>query len=255
MDLANCNGYTRAIADWGKERTDDLSYVIQQANDYFRHGNGRYVLNIMGELIITKRTKKQARKKRQMNEKKWLPYRILSWIFLSVSIVGFVIGMFLTDYHDHRRLSVFIAIYSMALVSFVVTRSLLTKASSHWIQDRLNERIWIDGNQLHHFLQTAFAAGLNIYNADERAYLFVMDISTIRNARYDDKSGRIEFTVDGSGYHYSDYRRNTIDKQWALKGFGAIFYDAATPGLFESLKNRGVPFEIGTINYKFTNQI
>jgi len=53
VDLANCNGYTRAIADWGKERTDDLSYVIQQANDCFRHGNGRYVLNIIGSVAFT----------------------------------------------------------------------------------------------------------------------------------------------------------------------------------------------------------
>lgn len=53
VDLANCNGFTRAIADWGKEKMDDLSYVVQQADDWFRHGNGRYVLNIVGSVALT----------------------------------------------------------------------------------------------------------------------------------------------------------------------------------------------------------
>lgn len=53
VDLANCNGFTRAIAEWGKEKMDDLSYVIQQADDWFRHGNGRYILNIVGSVALT----------------------------------------------------------------------------------------------------------------------------------------------------------------------------------------------------------
>lgn len=53
VDLANCNGFTRTIADWGKKKMDDLSSVIQDANDWFRHGDGRYVLNIVGSAALT----------------------------------------------------------------------------------------------------------------------------------------------------------------------------------------------------------
>lgn len=209
----------------------------------------------MQEFAIYKSAKRKARKKRQNNEKRWLVYRILSTILLIICVMSFVIGIFVINNSDYNAISTYIMMFSITLIGFVVTRSLLTKASSHWIQDRLNERIWIEGNLLHHFLQTSFAAGLNTYNADERAYLFVMDISTIRDARYDDKSGRIEFTVDGKGLHYSDYQKNVIDKEWDLKGFEAIFYDAMKPSLYESLKCQGVKFQIGTINYKFTNQL
>lgn len=53
VDLANCNGFTRAISDWCKERADDLAHVIQQVDDWFRHGNGRYILNIVGSVALT----------------------------------------------------------------------------------------------------------------------------------------------------------------------------------------------------------
>lgn len=209
----------------------------------------------MQELVITDKAKKKARKRRQKNEKKWLGYRIISSTLLVICVVSFVVGVFLVDDSNYNLFSTYTMVFSATLVGTVVARSLLTKASSHWIQDRLNERVWIETNQIHHFVQTSFAAGLNTYNADERAYLFVMDISSIRNARYDDKSGRIEFTVDGRGYHYSDYRKNVVDKEWTLNGFEAIFYDSTQPSLFDVLRECGVRFKVGTIDYKFSNQI
>lgn len=209
----------------------------------------------MQELVITKKSKKRARKRRQKNESKWIAYRVITLIFVLICVLSFAIGMFLVSDANYQLFDTCAIIFSITFVGIVVTKSLLTKASSHWIQDRLNERVWIENNQIHHFMQTSFSAGLNTYNADERAYLFVMDISTIRNAKYDEKSGRIEFTVNGKGYHYSDYRRNIIDKDWLLNGFEAIFYDAMEPSLFETLKKQGVDFQVGVINYKFTNQL
>lgn len=209
----------------------------------------------MQELEITKKSKNKARKRRQKNESKWMAYRIITLIFVIACVMSFVVGIFLVKDSNYELFNSCAIVFSVTLIGIVVTKSFLTKASSHWIQDRLNERVWIENNQMYHFMQTSFAAGLNTYNADERAYLFVMDISTIRNAKYDDKSGRIEFTVNGNGYHYSDYRRNLIDKDWLLNGFEAVFYDAMQPSLFETLKNYGVKFQIGTINYKFTNRL
>lgn len=53
MDFANSNGFTRAIFDWGKSVADDVSYYKKQAEDWFKHGNGRYVLNIVGSIALT----------------------------------------------------------------------------------------------------------------------------------------------------------------------------------------------------------
>lgn len=169
--------------------------------------------------------------------------------------MSFVLGIFVITDSNYEMFQTCIVVYALSLVGFVTTRGFLTKVTSHWIQDRLNERIWAEDNQLFHFLQTPFAAGLNIYNADETAILFCMDISSIRNARYDEKSKRIEFIANGHGCHYSDYRKNIIDKQWNLNGFEAIFYDCSEPSLFNYLKEQGVQFEVGTIEYKLSNQI
>lgn len=122
--------------------------------------------------------------------------------------------------------------------------------SSHWIMDRLNERIWIEGNTLYHFVQTSFAAGLNSRNADERGYLFTMDISPVTEASVDPKSKRIEFKAWGTGYHFSDVRKESIDKQWPLKGFSAVFYYYTEPGLQEELERRGVSFREESLNFK-----
>ena len=53
VDLANSNGFTRTIFDWGKSVADDVSYYKKQAEDWFKHGNGRYVLNIVGSVALT----------------------------------------------------------------------------------------------------------------------------------------------------------------------------------------------------------
>lgn len=209
----------------------------------------------MLELMMTKKSKKIVRQIRQRNEKKWLWYRVISAILLMVSIISLLIGVFVIEYSDYEMVSRCIMVFAITLVGSFVTRFWMIKASSHWIQDRINERVWIEGEQLYHFLQTSFAAGLNTYNADEKAYLFVMDIPSINNARYDDKSRRIEFIANGKGIHYADYQKNIVDKEWALNGFKAIFYDAMNPSLYEILNEHGVKFEVGTINYKFSNSL
>lgn len=203
----------------------------------------------------TDKLKRKARKIRQQNEKKWLLLRVLSLLFLVAFTISFVIGIFYIKTTDYKMFDIYAITFSVTFVCFVITRSLLTNLTSHWIQDRLNERIWIENDILYHFMQVAFGTGWNYRNTDSTAYVFEMDISTIRNAKFDEKSHRIEFTINGRGCHYSDYRRKIIDREWELNGFQAIFYDATNPSLYEYLKGIGIPFEVGTIEYKMTNKI
>ncbi len=53
VDLANSNGFTRKIADFGKSAYDDFSHAKTQVKDYFQHGNGRYLLNIGKSIGLT----------------------------------------------------------------------------------------------------------------------------------------------------------------------------------------------------------
>ncbi len=209
----------------------------------------------MIELILTKKSKKKARRRRERYESKWNGYKIASGIFIVVSVVLFVVSSFVIDASNYELKDALDILFAVTFIVGCMIRMFMRKAASHWIQDRLKERIWIEDGKLYHFIQIAFASGYNAYNTDRQAYLYEMEISTIINAKYDDKSGRIEFNCNGEGKHYSDHFNNIVDKEWKLNGFEAIFYDSTTPSLYETLKSQGVEFKIGTIDYKFSNKI
>lgn len=86
--------------------------------------------------------------------------------------------------------------------------------ASHWIDDRLNERIWIEDGMLYQFIQISFVAGLNNRHVDERATVYIMDLSP-------------EFT--------------------------GIFYDYTNPIFYKHLKSRGITFKEETIDFKIRN--
>lgn len=202
------------------------------------------------EFQINKSTKRRARRRRVRHEKKWLPLRVLSWVSLPIAFACVIAGMQIGVDGDPGAFFAATMGFTIAVMVFVVTRSLLLNLTSHWISDRLNERIWIEDGCLYHFIQTAFAAGLNYRHADERANLFVIDLSSIHDARYDSKSGRIEFKADGRGYHYADIFENRIDQEWELKGFAAVFYNYTEPSLYTTLCDLGVQFKIETLDFK-----
>ena len=200
------------------------------------------------EFLITHKNKLKAKKRRKKYEKKWQPLRIIAVLMLLISIVSFITGIFFISSATHMD-NICGWLFAICLIAFVSIEAFIANVTSHWITTRLNERIWIDGDMLNHFIQTAFAAGLNSRNADERGYLFSMDIGTIFDAKYDEKSGRVEFKVYGKGYHFSDVDKNLIDKEWELKKFPAVFYDYTEPGLVKTLEGKGVVFERTTLDF------
>lgn len=202
------------------------------------------------ELEIKRSAKKKCKKNRIRKEKKWIPFRIIANVSLILSILSLVIGIFFVSYQNFTMTGVFGACFAVLLIVFVIFKSLIANLASHWIDDRLNERIWIEGNVLNHFIQTSFAAGLNSRHADERGYVFAIDISSIYDAKYDQNSRRIEFKANGRGFHYSDVVKKTVDKEWPLAGYNAVFYDYTNPSLYELLKSKGIAFEITTLDFK-----
>ena len=203
------------------------------------------------EFTITSKTKEKARKRRIRNESKWVTLRIISIASLAISLVSGITGIFFVPYERYTLAGILGVLFSVCLVLFFVCRSLITNMSPHWIDDRLNERIWVENGRLYQFIQMNFAGGLNYRSADERANLYIMDIDTIHNARHDPKSGRIEFNALGEGIFYDDYPAGVIRDRWELKeDFVGIFYDYTDPSLYEYLKSVGVKFSEETIQFR-----
>ena len=197
---------------------------------------------------VTKKNKKRARKNRIRNEKKWIIPRLVTTILYIVSIVSFCIGIFVIPDNDHEKLEIFGIVFAVTFIIAIMLSAVVINLASHWIQDRLNEKLWMDENALYHFQQVAFAAGLNSRNTDSTGYLFVLPLSSIRNVKYDEKSRRIEFLADGTGYSYSDVRKQIVDREWPLNGYEAIFYDYFEPSLIDTLKSKGINVEAGELN-------
>ena len=200
------------------------------------------------DFSVTKKNKKKARKNRIHKEKKWIIPRFVTTILYIVSIVSFCVGIFGISNDDYKKLELFGIIFVVSFIMAIVLGTVVKNLASHWIQDRLNEKLWMDENALYHFQQVAFAAGLNSRNADSTGYTFVLPFSSIRNVKYDEKSKRIEFLADGTGYHYSDVRKQIVDREWPLNGYEAIFYDYFEPSLIDTLRSKGIHVEARELN-------
>jgi hypothetical protein len=177
-------------------------------------------------------------------------------VLFAVAIISLAVGIHYDSAVNPAKFDRCAVIFSVTLILGVIVETLPFNFASHWIQDRLNDRMWMDNNTLYYFQQTAFAAGLNYRSADRTGICFAYSIDSIRNIRYDEKSCRIEFDADGIGTHYSDVYRETIDRQWPLKGCNAVFYDYFEPSLISVLEKEGKPIERKTIEYSaWNNQI
>lgn len=53
VDLANSCAITRELMEFVKEKNDDLEDCLQDVEDLFQHGKGKYVLNIVGAVVGT----------------------------------------------------------------------------------------------------------------------------------------------------------------------------------------------------------
>ena len=193
----------------------------------------------------------RAKRRRIKGERKWRILRLLSIISLIISLTSGTVGILFIPSEKIELISILGILFSVCLVLFFICRSLIANMASHWIDDRLNERIWVEDGRLYQFIQMNFAGGLNYRSADERANMYIMDLDTIHNAKYDPKSGRIEFNALGEGIFYNDYQTGVIRERWDLKeDFVAIFYDYTEPSLYEYLKSIGVKFSEETIPFK-----
>ncbi len=204
----------------------------------------------MIELRISKKTKRKARRRRERGEKKWRVLRLVMLLSIAISILSFGIAIFWVPSDEYGMLFLLIAIFAVLLVGGFVIKGLLINFTSHWIQDRLNERMWIETDVVYHFVQIAFAAGLNCRNADASAYLYEYNIWSITDAKYDSKSGRIEFKADGKVTYYKNYYRKIVEKEREYRAMPVVCYEYMTPSLYDYLVEQGIVFELTTLDFK-----
>lgn len=204
---------------------------------------------------ITPKTKRRAKKRRMHNEKLFV---ILLWCsgLLLVAFLCVLCALLFCSFKDDLFIIKLILMDAIFLITSISVWAFADNLGSRWIDDRLNEKLWVQDGNLYHFLQKAFSSGFAYRMADERAVVHVIFLSSIKNAIYDPKSGRIEFNACGKGIIYKDYTKGIIEKEWPLTGlFTARFYDYTEPSLYEYLLSIGVEFEKTTITYKFDGRV
>lgn len=181
-------------------------------------------------------------------EKKWLILRIISYIAFLLSIYAFIKGIYFVPFEAHDLDLVYSIIFSVALIVGVFARALIYGFTGRWIKDRYNERIWVEDGKLYHFMQKLIGMGINKFRTDLSAYLFINDLDG--NARYDDKTGRMEIASRGEYIYYSDFLTQTVQDAGMLpEDFTDIYYDYTEPSLYEYLKSAGVQFRVEPINF------
>ncbi len=213
------------------------------------------IINQSFKFDITPKTKQRAIRKRIHGENLFVALLWCSGILFAISVCGFFVIIF-HQFEDDILEITLVLLDSTFLIISILARASVENLGSRWIGDRLNEKLWVQDGNLYHFLQKAFSSGFAYRMADERAYVHVIFLSSIKNAIYDPKSGRIEFNACGKGIIYKDYTKGIIEKEWPLTGlFTARFYDYTEPSLYEYLLAIGVEFEKTTIKYKFDGSV
>lgn len=148
-------------------------------------------------------------------------------------------------------LLIFLVIISASMQSLIYTR---------FMYDRYVESIWVDGGYLYHFLRKAvwkpYGRGhITRYVFPPDAYQFVIDIASIRNAKYDPKSKRMEFNGSIKCIYYDDYIQNSIQGEHSLSDtYFHYLYDFTNPSLYEYLTACGVKFEHCYIEFDITDK-
>lgn len=208
----------------------------------------------MVKFEITNKMKHKARKRRQKKEKKWVIFRIGIILSALICLLSFIIGIFRVISTNYTMFDVLAIVFSVSLVIYVLLKSLLKNLSSHWIQDRLNEEIWVENGILYHLVQTAFAAGWNIRHTDSAARVYEYNLSTIKEPKFDPDSGRIEFMVDGKLLCYKNYNKKIVEYERQLKRKPVVFYEYMKPSLYTYLETQGVKFDLKSLDFKIRDQ-
>ena len=204
------------------------------------------------QFVITRQSKKRAVLRRVFREKKWRPLLISGSIFIILSFVGFT---FLILFYDQNILSEVILPFacSFLLITGVILLSLVGNFTSRHIKDRLNEILYVKDGKLHQVFRFSVSGGYLQRVAGDRATEQVFDLKTIKNAKYDPASGRMELGGPQKLIMYSNYDAGTIREEHMLniyeEKYSHVFYDYYIPGLYDYLLARGVKFEKGTISF------
>ena len=82
------------------------------------------------------------------------------------------------------------------------------------------------------------------------AHQYIIDIDSIRNAKYDPRSKRIEFNANIRFIKYSNYVMNQVEGEYTLSDtYYHYLFDYTEPGLYQFLLRSGVQFENTRFEY------
>ena len=80
----------------------------------------------MIEFELNKKLKRKARRRRQRGEKKWLFFRIAIVVFMLISILSFVVGMFVISSPVDEWFDSMAIVFSISLILCVMVKGVLS---------------------------------------------------------------------------------------------------------------------------------
>ena len=198
---------------------------------------------------VTKAQKRRAARRRLKNERKWKPLLWISRSLLILSAVCLAVS-FMADERNFILVDGLGFAFAVFLVIGVIIRAFVSAFTVRWIKDRLNEQIWIQNGVLNQVFFFSVSGGWAHRVAGDRAIQNIIFLNSIKDALYDQNSGRIELCGVSRVIMYDNYRKGIIQSENQLsEKYYHVFYDYTSPSLYEYLLAHGVVFTKKNIEY------
>ena len=157
---------------------------------------------------------------------------------------------FRLDKSEYKLFDTLVVISSISLITGICVIVLITNFTGRWINDRLNEKIWVENGSLYHLFFFSESGGVLMWTPGERASQTRIELDKIRDARHDPRSGRIELGGPIYCTVFQNYSGGITNGEKLLpSSYKHVLYDYTSPSLYDYLVGAGVEFKKETIKY------
>lgn len=198
---------------------------------------------------LTRKAKRKARQLRKKKERVWRKFRISCRICTFTMLITAIISCIYFRRMEYMRFLAFAIPCFIAYVVWVSVWIPYLGFASHWLQDRLDERLWAENGKINHVFRKMVVIEINGKKIGGGFVWFEYEIASIRKVKYDPASKRIELDARGTFKYFLEDLDNP-EAQWDIDGPSEVFYDCSSPSFAEFLRSCGIPFEETTFNFK-----
>ena len=197
--------------------------------------------------IINKNIKNSMLKRYVAGSKELLPFKIISWVLVLGAVALPIVA------HVAPYLVSILLFFFILMPAGLLIRVFISHQAEIYYWKRPDERIWVTEGKLYHFFRKCISDRPVLREHHEvgvEAHQYIIDIDSIRNAKYDPRSKRIEFNANIRFIKYSNYVMNLVEGEYTLSDtYYHYLFDYTEPGLYQFLLRSGVQFENTRFEY------